>query len=80
MERLGETHVCKTLEGAVRSITNIYSLVQNLFVELYNVHKIRGTSRKYRLSMLQKAPELMRTGGHLLFYSIKECILWVTLS
>ena len=29
-ERLGEAHVWKTLGGAVRSITNIYSLVSTL--------------------------------------------------
>ena len=27
MERLGESHLCKTMGGAVTSITNIYSLV-----------------------------------------------------
>ena len=31
-ERLGETHVWKTLGGAVRSITNIYSLVYTVMV------------------------------------------------
>ena len=27
MDRLGESHLCKTMAGAVTSITNIYSLV-----------------------------------------------------
>ena len=27
MERLGESHLCKKMTGAVPSITNIYSLV-----------------------------------------------------
>ena len=30
VERLGESHLCKTLAGAVPSITNIYSLVYAL--------------------------------------------------
>ena len=28
MERLGESHLCKTMASAVTSITNIYSLVE----------------------------------------------------
>ena len=42
MERLGESPLCKTISGAVTSITNIYSLVQPY--ERRGVEVIKNTS------------------------------------